>query len=199
MGTFHMECKDIVLREYAVGDLDALYVLTQEPEIMAFLPDWNVPKDTRREWMTRFEIPENRRFLQAVQEGGRIGELRLRLGIHSKTTGEFIGWCCTGMKEELSPPIREMVYAVSPLHRKKGYAAQAVQGLIRFLFDHTDTAELCALALPHNKASLRVIEKCGFVFWDTVEIGRETYNYYKLGKTGGTPGAGTIGGREIEP
>ncbi|WP_169082021.1 GNAT family N-acetyltransferase [Paenibacillus sp. PL91] len=180
--TFTMECEDIFLREYRIEDLDELYALTQQSEIYQFLPGWNVPKEQRLDWLINYETIENKQFLQAVAEGGNIGQLRLRLGIISKMTGEFIGWCCTGIKEELPPPNREIMFAISKNHRNKGYTTQAAQGIIKYLFEKTNVEELIAIALIRNTPSNKVIQKCGFEFIDMIEIEEEKYNYYKLYK-----------------
>lgn len=177
-----IECKEVTLREYRIEDLDALYDLTQQPEIMEFLPDWNVPKEQRLNWLVNYETVENQQFLKMVSEGGNIGELRLRLGVILKDTGEFIGWCCTGIKGELPPPNREIVFAISIKLSNKGYRTQAVQGMIGYLFKNTDANELNAVALIHNTPSNRVIQKCGFEFVRNIEIDNEKYNYYKLCK-----------------
>lgn len=73
---FTIECEDIFLREYLLEDLDGICKITHEPEIKQFLPGWDVSREQRREWLTDYEMPENRRFLQAVQDGGDVGELR---------------------------------------------------------------------------------------------------------------------------
>lgn len=179
---FQIECEHIILREYRVEDLDEFHALTWQPEIYNDLPGWNVPKEQRLEWMVNYEIPENKQFLNAVSEGGNVGELRLRLGIILKETGAFIGWCNTGIKDELLPPNREIMYAISKDHRRKGYAAQAVNGLLNYLFENTDVEELNAIALVQNISSNKVIEKCKFNFQNTIEIDDELYHFYKLNK-----------------
>jgi RimJ/RimL family protein N-acetyltransferase len=177
---FRIECEDIFLREYRVEDLDELYSLTQQSEILEFLPSWNAPKEQRLDWLLNYETIENKQFLKAVSEGSDIGQLRLRLGIILKETGEFIGWCCTGIKEELPPPNREIMYAISNKHTSKGYTTQAAQGLIKFLFENTKVNELSAIALTRNIPSNRVIHKCGFDFLNIIELENEKYNYYNL-------------------
>jgi len=179
---FTIDCKNILLREYQLDDLEPLHELTHQPEIVQYLPGWNVTKEQRLHWMANYELKENRRFLQAVAEDGIIGDLRLRLGVILKETGEFIGWCCTGTKEELPSPNREIVYALSAAHRNKGYATQAVQGLIRYLFENTDVELLNAIALLDNLPSQAVIQKCGFDLINQVEIQKERYNHYILRK-----------------
>ncbi|MDQ0089113.1 RimJ/RimL family protein N-acetyltransferase [Paenibacillus anaericanus] len=177
---FTIECKDIILREYRVEDIDAMYAITCEPEVLEFLPDWNAPKEQRLDWLVNYEIGENKQFLKAVAEGGAIGELRLRLAVISKETGEFIGWCCSGIKEELPPPNREIMYAISNKYSNKGYTTQAVQGMVNYLFENTDVEELVALALTHNIPSNRVIQKSGFESVGITEIEDEKYHYYRL-------------------
>lgn len=180
---FTIECSEIILREYRVEDLDDLYALTQQPEITQYLPDWNVPKEQRLHWLIHYETVENKKFLQAITEGGHIDQLRLRLGIILKATGEFIGWCCTGIKEELPPPNREIVFAISRDHRSMGYTTQAVQATIKYLFEHTKVEELNAVALTHNLPSNKVIQKCGFDLVNKIEIDQEPYNHYKILKS----------------
>ncbi|MEC0133670.1 GNAT family N-acetyltransferase [Paenibacillus odorifer] len=177
---FTIDCKDIFLREYSVEDLEEFHALTLQPEIIEFLPDWNVPKEQRLDWLINYEIKENQQFLQVISAGGDIGELRLRLGIILKVSGEFIGWCCTGIKEELPVPNREIMYAISKDHRGKGYTTQAAKGLIKYLFDNSSTDALNAIALKHNIPSNRVIQKCGFELLDEITIEHEDYNYYRL-------------------
>lgn len=177
---FFIECEDIILTEYRAEDLDAIHSLTWQPEIYEFLPGWNVPKEQRQEWLVHYEIPENKQFLQSVADGGDVADQRLRLGIVSKATGELIGWCCTGPKDELPEPNREIMYAISKEYRGKGYTTQAAMGLIRFLFEHTKIEVLSAVAMTHNFASNKVLQKCGFTHQGLLEIDREPYHYYRI-------------------
>ncbi|SFS37361.1 GNAT family N-acetyltransferase [Paenibacillus sp. 453mf] len=179
---FTIECKDVILREFLVTDLDDFHSLAWQPEIHEFLPGWNVSKEQRKDWFINYEIPENKQFLNAVSKSEDMGELRLRLGIILKETGEFIGWCCSGIKDELPPPNREIMYAISKDHRGKGFTTQASQGMINYLFENTDVNVLSAIALLNNVPSNKVIQKCGFNFQSIIEIDNEKYNYYKLDK-----------------
>lgn len=180
---FRIECKDIVLIEFRAEDFEEMQRLTWQPEIYEFLPDWNVAPEQRQEWLINYEIPENQRFLESVANGGRIGDLRLRLGIILKETGEFIGWCCTGPKDELPEPNREIMYAISKDYRGKGYTTQAALGLIRYLFENTEVEMLNALALIENLPSNKVILKSGFKQIDDIIIDEEQYHLYKLHKS----------------
>lgn len=179
---FAIRCKDVILREFVADDLEKFHSLTWQPEIYHYLPGWNVPFEQRKDWFLNYEIPENKRFLSAVSKGGDIGDLRLRLGIFLRETGELIGWCCTGIKDELPPPNREIMYAISKDHRGKGYTTQATQGLISYLLENTNARVLNAVALLSNVASNKVIQKCGFNLQGIIEMDDEPYNYYTLQK-----------------
>ena len=85
--------------------------------------------------VNRFSYKSNKEFLETVPN---IQNQLLFLGIILKETNEFIGWCCTGLKDELPPPNREIAYAISKNYRSKGYTTQAAQGLIRCLFENTN-------------------------------------------------------------
>jgi ribosomal-protein-alanine N-acetyltransferase len=180
---FTIECKDIILREFQLEDLDEIYALTLQPEITEFLPDWIATKEKRREWLINYELNENSEFLEAVPNVPNIKGHALRLGIILKETNELIGWICSGLKDELPPPNREIGYAISKYYRCKGYTTQAVQGLIKYMFENTNIDVLNATALTYNTPSNRVIQKCGFRLMGNMEIENQEYYYYKLSKS----------------
>ncbi|MFD8562099.1 GNAT family N-acetyltransferase [Streptosporangium canum] len=57
----------------------------------------------------------------------------------------------------------EVGYGVHPMHRGRGYAPEAVRGLVRRLFESTTLRRIELRANLDNTASLRVAEKAGFV------------------------------------
>lgn len=175
-----IDCKDIYLREYRPEDLQKLQEITWQPEVYEFLPGWNATVEERALWLTQYEIPENQNFKQAVLAGGDIGDLYLRLAIVLKENDEFIGWCCSGIKDELPAPNREIMYGISKHFRNRGYTTQAVQGITQYLFENTNVEVLNAIALLTNQASNKVIQKCKFEYLNRIEIENEPYNHYQL-------------------
>ncbi|CAI6087331.1 GNAT family N-acetyltransferase [Cohnella sp. JJ-181] len=173
-----IECQDIILREYRIEDLDKLHEISWQPEIYQYLPGWNVAKAIREDWLRNYEIPENNQFISRVNEDQKVESLRLRMGIILKTSGEFIGWCCSGIKDELPEPNREMMYGISKDHRSKGYATQALQEIVKFFFENTEVEQLNAIALLDNNPSNRVIEKSNFELRGEMEIEHAKYNHY---------------------
>ncbi|MFB5677520.1 GNAT family N-acetyltransferase [Paenibacillus terreus] len=68
------------------------------------------------------------------------------------------------MKDELPPPNREIMFALSNQHINKGFTTQAAQGLTNYLFEKTNIDVLNAVAKKRNTGSNRVIQKSGFHF-----------------------------------
>lgn len=177
---FTIDCGDIFLREFRVEDVDAIYEITSQPEVYEYLPDFKSTREQRLDWVTNYEIPLNKKFLSALPN--IEDQTYLRLGIVLKETGEFIGFCNTGIKKELPFPNREIAYAISKHYRNKGYTTKAVKGLINYLFENTNVELLNAVALTRNLSSNRVIQKSGFKFLSELEIKNEMHSHYTLHK-----------------
>ncbi|AIY75365.1 TPA: GNAT family N-acetyltransferase [Bacillus tropicus] len=180
---FRIDCGDIYLQEFTIKDAESIYKIANQTEIEKFLPDWKSTKEQRINWVVNYEIPENKAFLHAVRTTANIDDHILKLGIFKKTTNEFIGWCCTGMKDELPAPNREIMYAVSSEYHNNGYATKATKGLINYLFEKTNVDLLNAIALINNVASNKVIEKCRFTYLGQQTIENQIYNHYVLSKS----------------
>ena len=56
----------------------------------------------------------------------------------------------------------EIAYWVGQPHWGKGYGTDAVSQISEFIFKNTDAKRLFAPVLSPNKASMRVLEKCGY-------------------------------------
>jgi RimJ/RimL family protein N-acetyltransferase len=160
-GLFRIDFEDIYLQEFSIEDAINIYRISNQPEIYNFLPDWKSTKEQRVDWVINYEIPANKEFLDAAKTNS-IESHFLKLGVFIKD--ELIGWCCTGIKEGLPTPNREIMYAISNEYQRKGYATKASMGLIDYLFTNTNVEILNTVALFNNVSSNKVIEKCGFTY-----------------------------------
>lgn len=175
---FEIDCGEILLREFIIDDIDAIYELTSQPEVYEFLPDWRSTRKQRANWVQNYEIPSNKSFLSAVPNIEEQGYLKL--GIVLKETGEFIGFCNTGMKEGLPIPNQEIAYAISKEYQNHGFATEAVKGLIQYLFTQTNVQLLNAVVLPYNYGSIKVIQKCNFSYNGNIQIDGIQHEHYVL-------------------
>ncbi|PEL48414.1 GNAT family N-acetyltransferase [Bacillus toyonensis] len=180
---FRIDCGYIYLQEFTMKDAESIYKISNQPEIEKFLPDWKSTKEQRVNWIINDEIPANKAFLEAVKTTNNIDNHMLKLGIFKQATNEFIGWCCTGIKEELPSPNREIMYAISSEYQNNGYATKATKGLIDYLFKKTNVNVLNAIALIKNVPSNKVIEKCGFIYMSQQTIENRLFNHYVLSKS----------------
>lgn len=57
----------------------------------------------------------------------------------------------------------EISYCFDPCYWGKGYATELVRAAVQHGFDTLALPQIGAFAHPHNVASIRVLEKCGFV------------------------------------
>ena len=131
------------MQEFTVKDAESIYKIANQPEIAKFYQTGNQRKN--KGWIADYEIPANKAFLDAVKTTNNIDNHMLKLGIFKKATNELIGWCCTGMKEELPSPNREIMYAISNEYQNHGYATKATKGLIDYLFKETNLNVLTQL------------------------------------------------------
>ena len=58
----------------------------------------------------------------------------------------------------------EVGYSVVESHQRRGYAAEATRGLVDHAFADPRASRVIAHTLPDLAPSIRVLEKCGFVF-----------------------------------
>ncbi|WP_226617563.1 GNAT family N-acetyltransferase [Cytobacillus firmus] len=175
-----IDCGEVILREYRIEDVQALYEITSQPEVYEFIPGAQATLEQRVDWMKNYEIPANEKFKSSMPDLKDAGFLNL--GIILKKTGEFIGFCNTGIKDELPEPNREIGYAISKHFRNKGYSTLAAKGLIGFLFEKTALETLNAVALTSNASSNKVLQKCGFKLAGEIEIDGGQFFHYTIRK-----------------
>ena len=95
----------------------------------------------------------------ALREGNiRVGQWH-QLGICFKEDGTLIGDCGFHL---LSSAHAAIGYTLAPAHQKQGYAREAVNGLIRYLFQEIGLQRVYARTLPDNTPSVRLLEALDF-------------------------------------
>ena len=68
-----------------------------------------------------------------------------------------------GFKGPVKNHAVEIGYGVLPEHENRGYTTEALQAMTQWAFGQKDVVFVEAETAPDNKASQRVLEKCGFV------------------------------------
>lgn len=78
-----------------------------------------------------------------------------------KDSQKFIGDLC--FKGPVKNHSVEIGYGIQPEYEGRGYTTEALQALTKWAFGQKDVVFVEAETAPDNKASQRVLEKCGFV------------------------------------
>jgi ribosomal-protein-alanine N-acetyltransferase len=73
---------------------------------------------------------------------------------------QLVGNC--GYKGAPKKGAVEIGYAIAPEFQRKGYASEAVRGLLRFAFAAEEVKRVLAETLPELTPSIGVLRKCGF-------------------------------------
>lgn len=106
--------------------------------------------------------PENRddvwwRMAAFVGHWGFLGHGQFALA--DKATGALMGYAGT-----FSPPNRpepEIGYAVLPAYRRRGYAVEAVERVLSYVYGELGWTTAVSYINPENRASIRVAERVG--------------------------------------
>ncbi|HCB04601.1 MAG TPA: GNAT family N-acetyltransferase [Nocardioides sp.] len=143
------------LRPFEKDDLGPLFELHSSAEILRY---WDAPPWTDRSRAERF-LAVCRRL---AEDGSGV-----RLAIDLVSDGDFIGWC--GLSR-WNPDFRSasLTYCLSDRAWGRGYATEAADALVQWGFDTLDLNRVQAEADTRNTASVRVLEKLGFVHEGTL-------------------------------
>lgn len=140
----------LILREVGTQDVPGFFKLRSSAETMRFIPR---PLATSEQ-----DILD---FLKVGEEYYAKGEM-LNFAIAIKETNEFIG-SIGFYRINWESERTEIGYILDPEHRGKGYVYEAMIEMIRYAFKEIGFHSLEAIIDPRNTASVRVVERVGFV------------------------------------
>jgi RimJ/RimL family protein N-acetyltransferase len=147
-----LETERLTLRRFTEADIDHLFALHNDPDVMRFL---NGGRPTPREEIER-EYRE--RFAGAGYWAAA-----------EKSTGEFLGWFAFHQTES-RPEEAELGYRIKRSAWGKGYATEGSRALIRKGFTELGVRRVWAQTMAINLASRRVMEKAGLVYVRTLHL-----------------------------
>jgi ribosomal-protein-alanine N-acetyltransferase len=144
-----IDANRISLRWISNQDVDALYDIFSDPEVMRY---WSTPPLPDRDAAVD--------LMNEIQEGFRQQTL-LKWGIARRTDDALIG-TTTLYNLDFSNRRAEMGYALGREHWGQGYMAEALQALLAYCFDVLDLRRIEADVDPRNAASIQTLERLGF-------------------------------------
>ena len=165
-----LETRRLLLRHLVLSDLDDLFALYSDPDVIRYIPD--APRT----------LEEAREELEWFMNGHpRSPELGLWGTIHKETT-QFIGrcgllpWTIDG-KDEV-----EVAFALSKAHWGQGLATEVAQALVQYGFEHLRVSRLICVIDHGNKASIKVATRIGMTFEKEGEDEKGPFLVYAINK-----------------
>jgi len=147
-----LETPRLILRHQALDDLESLYTLYSDPDVIKYIPD--APRNYQE---TRDELEWH------MHGHPNHLELGLWATIH-KETGKFIGrsgllpWTIDGAQEV------EVAYLLGKKYWGQGLGTEIAQAILDYGFQKLHLSRLICLIDMENLASIRVAEKIGMKF-----------------------------------
>ncbi len=146
--SFLFESDRFGYRETQPEDAEAMFNLNADPEVLRYTGDEPFSS-----------IDEAREFLTNYSDFRRNG--MGRWAIVSKETQAVIGWA--GLKKHDAGFV-DLGYRLLKSWWGKGVATEASLASLKHGFEALGLKEIVARSVPENIASIRVMDKCGFVF-----------------------------------
>jgi RimJ/RimL family protein N-acetyltransferase len=159
----YLETERLVLRRFTEDDVDNLFDLDSDPDVMRFLTG-GAPT-TREAIQTRF-LPAFRRYYEHSEGFGFWAAIE-------KSTGDFLGWFHFRPPEGSSPDEPELGYRLRKSAWGKGYGTEGSRALIRKGFTELGVRRVIASTYQDNIGSRRVMEKVGMTLVRTFRMTAE--------------------------
>ena len=146
-----LETPRLVLRQFTEDDVDNLFDLNSDPEVMRYLTGG---RPTPREEIRDQAIPFH---LGVYDRLDRLGTW----AAESAATGEFLGWFHFRPGHESDLSNIDLGYRLRRPAWNKGYATEGSRALIDRGFTDLGVQRVFAHTMTVNAASRHVLEKCG--------------------------------------
>jgi ribosomal-protein-alanine N-acetyltransferase len=162
-----LETDRLLLREYVEDDAEAFFELNSDPQVLRFVPDKGLLNvEQARQILIDHPIADYRKY------GFGRGACIL------KSTGEQIGFAGLKYLEEFGEV--DVAFRLMRSHWGLGLATEAALASVRFGFADLGLKGIIGLVMPENKASVRVLEKTGLHYVETVTFWGSQFSKYAI-------------------
>jgi len=148
-----IETTRLILREMREEDAPALFEYFQDPQTSRY---WFTPDKTIEE--ARARVP---RLKKEWAKNG-FGDW----AVVDRSTGKFIGF--TGLHHISGMNEVNLGYLLTYSVWGRGYGTEACRAAIQFGLETAKLKQIVGVTHPDNLPSIRVLEKCGMVYWKNV-------------------------------
>ena len=161
------ETERCVIRELSLDDLDALFELYGDEEIVKYTENL-YPYEEERDFQVAY-----------INNMYRFYGYGMWL-VFSKETGELIGRAGLEHREYNGETELELGYVIGTKFQRQGYATEVCQRILGIAKEMTDFPRINCLIESENEASIRLVEKMGFSHLEDMELDGKLMKRYGL-------------------
>lgn len=143
------ETDRLILRKFNETDVDAVYAMRSDAELMRFIREPQTNRSEAESWIN---------LVSSRWETDKIGFC----AVVEKSSERFAGWCGLWRLQETGEI--EVGYALVKDFHGKGYASEASEAFLKYGFEELNLKEVVAVARAENRASRRVMERLGMTY-----------------------------------
>jgi RimJ/RimL family protein N-acetyltransferase len=161
-----LQTQRLALREMQPHDAPFIVELLTDPSFLANIGDRGVRDlDGALAYIERWRA-------NYVRDGYGLWLVELR------DTGELIGLCGIVSRDTLPAP--DIGYALLPRYWSKGYAVEACAAVRDHAMHTLGLPRLLAIVSPGNAASVKVLDRIGLRYQDTVRVGEDDLQLFAI-------------------
>lgn len=147
----YLETERLVLRRFTEADVNNLFELDSDPEVMRYLTGG---KPTPRDVIQHETLPQILQYYERFEGFGFWAAIE-------KSSGQFLGWFEFRPQDASGLDMVELGYRLKKSAWGKGYATEGARALIRKGFTELGVRRVAAETMAVNMASRQVMEKAG--------------------------------------
>ncbi len=149
----------LVLRELSINDLDSMSQLCLDPEITKYM-----------DYIECNNVDEVRTWLEdKIMHNQSNPRFSYGFAIVEKATTNMVGWIGIGKAETPDKGDMDFGYAMHKNYWGKGYASEALKGLLDFCFANLDVHKITGKCDENNIGSIKVMQKAGMTFEKSIK------------------------------
>ena len=148
VGDMEIKLTNCKLRSWNINDVSSLVKHANNSHIADFLRDI-------------FPFPYTRNDAEFFIQHIITNPANLVLAIDFN--GEAIGSIGVHFQNDVYRYNAELGYWLSEMYWRKGIVSECVNALVKYTFENYDTKRIYACVFENNIASIKVLEKCGFI------------------------------------
>ena len=147
---FHLKTSRLILRPFQESDLAAFTAYRSDPEVARY-----------QSWEAPYSLAQAAVYLEEMKQAqpGMPG-VWVAFAIERQSAPGIIGDCAFQVLSN-DPLQAQIGYTLAREHWKQGYASEAVQSLLNYLFVEFNLHRITASCDAENTASFRLMERVG--------------------------------------